>query len=95
VVAYGFLGTPQYIKQVFFSGGVVAKTGKTFIGANKGIKSLDDVHPDLKARMSGETLEKWSQYNCAEFDAFNKALKDGAKWEDLGDVHTKQWDKSL
>jgi RHS repeat-associated protein len=71
-----------------------AKSGKTFIGANKGIKSLDDVHAELKARLPAETLENWKTFNCAECDAFNKALKAGAKWEDLGDLHTKQWDNA-
>lgn len=71
-----------------------AKTGKTFFGENKAIKSLDDVHPELKKRLPKETQELWTQYNCAECDAFNKALKAGAKWDDLKDLHTKQWDNT-
>lgn len=70
-----------------------SKTGKTYVGANRGISSLDEVHPELKARLPKETLEDWKTFNCAECDAFNKALKSGAKWENLGDLHTKSWDK--
>jgi RHS repeat-associated protein len=64
------------------------KTGKTYIGTNRTIKSLDEVHDELKKRLPKETLEKWSQYNCAECDAANQALKAGSTWDDLTDMHT-------
>ena len=63
------------------------ETGTSYIGTNRTIKSLDDVHKVLKSKLPKETLEKWPTYNCAECDAYNKALKAGAKWEDLTDMH--------
>ncbi|OOB81619.1 hypothetical protein BZL53_14530 [Flavobacterium columnare] len=65
-----------------------SKTGKTFMGTNRTIKSLDDVNDVLKSKLPKETLEKWSTYNCAECDAYNNALNAGAKWENLTDMHT-------
>jgi RHS repeat-associated protein len=69
-----------------------AKTMKTYIGENRAIQSLDDVHPTLREKLPTQTLEDWTTFNCAECDAFNKALKGGAKWDDLMDLHTKKWD---
>lgn len=68
------------------------KTNKTYFGQNRGITSLDDVHPELKKHLPEETLEKWSEYNCAECDAMNQALHDGASWDDLMDMHTMKKD---
>jgi hypothetical protein len=39
-----------------------------------------------------ETLEKWTTYNCSECDVMNRALKAGAKWEDLREMHTMKFD---
>jgi RHS repeat-associated protein len=43
----------------------------------------DQIHSLLKSRMDGPSLEKWAQGNCAEFNAVNKALLNGAKIENL------------
>lgn len=62
---------------------VDSKTGKVYKGTNKGVKNLDDVDDALKKKLPNPSKEKWSSHNCAEVDAYNQALKDGAKWEDL------------
>lgn len=59
-------------------------TGKCYYGRNAGIpKSGESIHPDLQAILPKEKLCKYEIGNCAEVDAVNKALKDGAKFENL------------
>jgi hypothetical protein len=42
---------------------------------------MDDANPVLKLHVPKQSLEEWSTFNCAECDAFNKALNAGAKWK--------------
>ena len=86
------LASKNGVKPYVISAVTDTKTGRTFFGENRAIKSLDDVNPILREKLPIATLEKWSTYNCAECDAFNKALNAGAKWENLGDLHTKRFD---
>jgi RHS repeat-associated protein len=61
---------------------------KAFFGRNGGIKiSNSDIHPVLKEKLPNESLELWKVDNCAECDAINQALHNGAKWENLK-MHT-------
>ena len=70
-----------------------AKTGITYFGENRGIKSLEDVNDALKGKLPEKSkYDDYTTYNCAECDAYNNALKAGAKWEDLQDLHTQKWD---
>lgn len=57
------------------------RTGITYRGVSGQVP--DRIHSLLKSRMDGPTLEKWRQGNCAEFNAVNDALLNGAKIEDL------------
>jgi RHS repeat-associated protein len=56
-------------------------TGITYRGVSGQVP--DQIHSLLKSRMDGPSLEKWAQGNCAEFNAVNKALLNGAKIENL------------
>lgn len=56
-------------------------TGITYRGVSGQVP--DRIHSLLKSRMDGPSLEKWAQGNCAEFNAVNKALLNGAKIENL------------
>ena len=89
------LATTSKNKMPYIISAVVdKKTAKVYIGQNKTIKSLDEVHPELKKRLPEVSKTKWDNTaNCAECDAFNQALNDGAKWEDLGDMHTMRYKK--
>ena len=66
-------------------------TGKTYFGESQKAK-LESLDPRLKNALPKESLEKWSPENCAEVDAFDKALKDGARTENL-EMHTMRIDK--
>ena len=57
------------------------RTGITYRGVSGQVP--DRIHSLLKSRMDGPTLEKWRQGNCAEFNAVNDALLNGARIEDL------------
>jgi hypothetical protein len=71
------------------------KTGKVYTGFNTGIESFEDVHPLLKNKLPEVSLEDWKTFNCSECHAFDQALRDGAKWEDLLDYHTVQYNSQL
>jgi len=90
------LATTSKRKMPYMISAVVdKKTAKVYIGQNKTIKSLDEVHPELKKRLPEVSKEEWDNTaNCAECDAFNQALNDGAKWEDLGDMHTLRYNRT-
>ena len=57
------------------------KTGKVYFG-DSGARP-DVISPDLKAKIPSESFEDWPVNNCAEFDAVNKAMLDGADINDL------------
>ncbi|TRX56142.1 RHS repeat-associated core domain-containing protein [Fulvivirga sp. M361] len=63
------------------------RTGYTYVGRAGGIRSLNDpsIHPELRKRLSKKQIEDWNQANCAECDAANQALWDGASWDELSD----------
>ncbi|MDZ4822269.1 MAG: RHS repeat-associated core domain-containing protein [Flavobacteriales bacterium] len=70
------------------------KTGKVYTGESGRVKPpRTDLHPELEQRMPKESLERHSPDNCAEVDAANEALKDGAKIEDL-EIHTVKIEKN-
>ena len=58
-------------------------TGKKYIGASKGVTDAATLETSTAARLPAESLEEWTTHNCAEVDALNKAIKDGAKPENL------------
>ena len=65
---------------------VDARTGRTYHGiprGNKAAKQPTNIHPELAKRMPTKSLETWRVTNCAEFNAVNNALHDGATWTDL------------
>jgi hypothetical protein len=45
--------------------------------------TTEQIHPELRARMPNQSLEDWPIENCAEFKATNRALWDGAEFENL------------
>jgi hypothetical protein len=63
------------------------RTGRPYLADSGEVP--DSVHPLLKDRIPNPSLERWTPENCAEFNAVNKALNEGAKIEDLV-VHTVQ-----
>jgi RHS repeat-associated protein len=60
---------------------VDTSSGKVYLGRSGALPG--DIHPDLRARMPASSLEEWPVNNCAEFDALNKALHDGASLDNL------------
>ena len=68
------------------------RTGSVYYGKSGVLKSVEDINPDLKKLLPKESLEKWSVTNCAECDALNQALKNGADIKDL-EMHTVKIDK--
>ncbi len=72
------------IETMFGRNGGVLNTQKSYptISAEKGL----GLHPELQKRLPANT--KWPNVaNCAECDAVNQALHNGAKWEDI-QIHT-------
>lgn len=70
----------ETIETVFGRNGGVLNTQKKFptISAEKGL----GLHPELAKRLPENT--QWPNIaNCAECDAVNQALHNGAKWEDI------------
>jgi hypothetical protein len=67
-------------------------TGKVYYGRSGILKSVEELEPQLKEMVPKQSLEKWSVTNCAECDAINSALKNGAKTENL-EMHTVKIDK--
>ena len=68
-------------------------TGKYYYGANKGIAvSGAEIHPTLASKLPETSTNAYKLGNCAECDAVNQALHDGANWGDL-QMHTVgvQW----
>ena len=68
------------------------KTGKQYIGTSRGVSDPATLETATSARLPEESMEEWSTHNCAEVDALNKAIKDGANPEDLVQ-HTVKLDK--
>ena len=63
---------------------VDARTGKVYHGVSRSGRSVPDkIHPTLRSRMPNPSLEAWEPANCAEFNALNRALLDGASLNDL------------
>ena len=68
-------------------------TGKYYYGANKGIAvSGAEIYPTLANKLPQTSTNAYKLGNCAECDAVNQALHDGANWGDL-QMHTVgvQW----
>ena len=67
------------------------RTGKVYIGKNGRIKSPDDLDPIVRDRLPKTSQlpegKTWSTHNCAEVDALDQAIRDGANPKDL-DMHT-------
>ncbi|WP_445352072.1 PAAR domain-containing protein [Massilia scottii] len=61
------------------------RTGKVYQeDSGYPLPKTEDIHPTLRERMPKPSLEEAHvPENCAEFKAANKALKDGARMEDL------------
>ncbi|UII30389.1 hypothetical protein LVD17_19035 [Fulvivirga ulvae] len=72
------------------------KTNYSYVGRAGAINSIDDpaIHPILKNNLSKKQIESWHQANCAECDATNQALWDGAKWDDLTDPQAFEFKNS-
>jgi hypothetical protein len=69
-------------------------TGKYYYGANKGVAiSGAEIHPTLASKLPKTSTNSYKLGSCAECDAVNKALNDGANWGDL-QMHTVgvRWD---
>ncbi len=64
---------------------VDTKTGKVYHGDSGAPDQI--INPTLQQRMPNPSLERWPVDNCAEFQAANAALKDGARMENLV-IHT-------
>ena len=61
-------------------------TGKYYYGMNRGIKNANTpINEVLQGKLPTEAtkLTNYPIANCAECDAVNKALNDGAKWDNL------------
>lgn len=60
-------------------------TGQLYYGRNGGVDRFGpDLHPAIKDILPPQNLEKWpSTWNCAETDAINNALHDGASLSNL------------
>ncbi len=72
------------IETMFGRNGGVLNTQKSYptMSAEKGL----GLHPELQKRLPANT--QWPNVaNCAECDAVNQALHNGAKWEDI-QIHT-------
>ncbi len=65
---------------------------KVYEGISGGLKKTDKINSKLKELFPEKSLEKWDVSNCAECDALNKALNDGAKVSDL-EMHTLKIEK--
>ena len=82
--AASYRKTDGTIETVFGRNGGVLNTQKSYptISAEKGL----GLHEELAKRLPKET--RWPNIaNCAECDAVNQALHNGAKWEDI-QIHT-------
>ena len=60
-------------------------TGQVYLGQS-GTKPTN-LAPQVRKRMPAKSREKWDVNNCAEVDAYNKAIKDGANPRNL-QMHT-------
>ena len=70
------------------------ETGRVYEGISGALKDRSMADPKLLELAPEKSLEKWDNVlNCSECDALNKALKDGAKLENL-EMHTVKIDKS-
>ena len=69
------------VKYTATSAAVDLETGNVYHGHSR--EHSGPVHPELLKRMPAESLEPWITTNCAEFNAVNKALKGGAKMNNL------------
>jgi RHS repeat-associated protein len=72
---------PRNKRPTMTSAAVDAKTGKIYYGDSG--THPDNINQALRERMPATSLEAWSVENCAEFNATNNALNNGAKMEDL------------
>jgi hypothetical protein len=63
------------------------KTGKVYVGRSGKVKSPEELDPRVRDRLPSESQlpegQDWPTYNCAEVDALNQAVKDGANPKDL------------
>ena len=70
----------------FNTGTVVydAKTGQYYYGMNRGVQiSGDSLNPTLSKMLPEKSLNDYKRGNCAEVDAVNQALNNGANMSDL------------
>jgi uncharacterized Zn-binding protein involved in type VI secretion len=67
------------------SAAVDSRTGRVYT-ADSGSPG-QNINPTLQQRMPNPSMERWPVDNCAEFQAANRALADGARMEDLV-IHT-------
>lgn len=75
------------------SAAVDKRTGKVYIGESGRVKSpREDIVPELKNKFPAESQEVHPPDNCAEVDAANEAMKDGARYKDL-EIETVKIDK--
>ena len=62
-------------------------TGKIYRGISKGVGNLDNLDKNVINRLPKPSNEKWPAENCAEVDAYNKAIKDGVNPNNM-EMHT-------
>lgn len=58
-------------------------TGKVYPGISGAVKSVEELEPAVRSLLPKESLEKWPVFQCADCDALNAAVKDGARLKDL------------
>jgi hypothetical protein len=63
------------------SAAIDTATGNVYYGQSGSVPDL--IHPDLASRLPSPSLEPWPPGNCAEFNACNAALLNGANFENL------------
>lgn len=68
------------------------KTGKIYKGTSKGIDDITKLDKNVADKLPKPIKEKWPAENCAEVDAYNKAIKDGVNPKDM-EMHIVSIDK--
>ena len=80
------LATSKTQAAKFNTGTVVydASTGQYYYGMNRGVQiSGDTLNPTLSKMLPEKSLNNYKLGNCAEVDAVNQALNNGANMKDL------------
>ena len=73
---------PNGRKPLKTSAVVDRRTGRVYQD-DSGYPHHENIHPKIQSRIPDPSKEKWVPQNCAEFKAVNKALRDGARIDDL------------